>query len=469
MINFKKKGDTMKTAINTGVKNKPVTKNTRMGLEEAASVVEKTVLAQKKWGTFSLRKRSEYFIRLAAVLRDNKERWARLITGEMGKPITDSRAEIEKCAWTAEIFAGNGARWLEEEHVTADGREHAVVFEPLGVILLILPWNYPFWQVFRAAVPALFAGNGAVLKHAGLVTGSALAAEEAFRLAGFPEHLFRTIITDHDTVDTLYENEHIQGVSFTGSTEAGRIIGEKAGRNLKKVVLELGGSDPFIVLDDADIDYTARMAARARTLNNGQSCIASKRIIVTEGVAGEFVKKFAEEMKSLILGPPLEESTELGPLSSEGAVFEMEEFVEDALEKGVRIVTGGKRPDRSGNFFEPTVLADVTPDMRCWKEEVFGPVAPVLVVADEQEAIRAANDTDFGLGASVWTIDLQRGKRIAASLHAGAVFINSPTKSDPRVPIGGIKKSGLGRELSYYGLKEFVNIKSINVYNHGNV
>ncbi len=435
-----------------------------MSESEVMSALEEAHRAFLEWRKLSVKQRGVYFTRLAEVLRKNKERYAQLITDEMGKPVTDARAEVEKCARTAEFYTEKGEEWLQDEIVEAGGREHRIVYQPLGVIFSVMPWNFPFWQVFRFAIPTLLAGNGSFLKHASNVTGCALAIEDSFKEAGFPDNIFRTVIADHKTVESVVSSSLITGVSLTGSTEAGKRIGELAGRNLKKVVLELGGSDPFIVLEDADLDNAAEQATTGRFLNCGQSCVAAKRFIVIESVVEEFVQKFVENVKQRVCGDPSEETTHIGPLVNREAVEQIEDQVNDAVAKGAAILTGGKRPERKGCFYEPTVITNTTADMKVVKEEVFGPVAPIIVVADEEEAVTVANTTEFGLGGSVWTGDYERGNRIASQLECGCAFVNSFVKSDPRVPFGGIKESGIGRELSKYGLREFVNIKAINIY-----
>lgn len=435
-----------------------------MSRKETMTILDDVHKAFLEWKTLSTQQRASYFAKLAAVLRNNKEPYAQLMTQEMGKPITEARAEIEKCAWTAEVYAENGEQWLHEQVLEADGKENRIVYQPLGIIFSIMPWNFPFWQAFRFAIPTLLAGNASLLKHASNVTGCALAIECAFKEAGFPENVFRVVIADHDTVAEIVASDLIAGVSLTGSASAGKKIGELAGKNLKKVVLELGGSDPFIVLEDADLDKASEQATIGRFLNCGQSCVAAKRFIVVESVVEDFVQKFAENVKQKVLGNPAEESTHLGPLVNKAALEQIENQVNDAVDKGATILTGGKRGKGKGYFYEPTVLINTTKEMKVVKEEVFGPVAPIIVVKDEEEAIKVANATEFGLGGSVWTRDLERGKRIARQLECGCAFVNSFVKSDPRVPFGGIKKSGIGRELSKYGLREFVNVKAINVY-----
>jgi succinate-semialdehyde dehydrogenase/glutarate-semialdehyde dehydrogenase len=385
----------------------------------------------------------------------------------MGKPIREARAEVEKCAWLAEVYARNGAAWLAEEEVRADGREHRIVFEPLGVILSVMPWNFPFWQALRFGVPAVLAGNTSLLKHARNVPQSALAIEAAFRDAGFPSGVFRAVFADHETVGALIASEIVQGVSLTGSTEAGARIAETAGRALKKVVLELGGSDPFLVLEDADLDLAVRHAVAGRMVNAGQSCIAAKRFIVAAPIAEAFTERFAAAMRGLVVGDPLDERTQVGPLVDRGAVEQLGRQLEESVRLGAVVVAGGGPLDRPGFFFAPTVVTRITREMPVAREEVFGPIAPVIVALDDEDAIAIANDTPFGLGASVWTRNLARGARIARRLAAGATFVNSIVKSDPRMPFGGIKLSGIGRELSQYGLREFVNVKGISIYEHG--
>ena len=434
--------------------------------EKVISLAKNSSAAFNVWKDIDVSERAGYFRKLAKVLRDNKNEYAKLMTTEMGKPIKQSLSEVEKCALTSEFYAGNAEKWLEEETVQADGKKHLVVFEPLGAILSIMPWNFPFWQAFRFGIPTLIAGNVSILKHSNVVPQCALAIESAFNEAGFPENVFKTVITDHETVAELVKSDLIHGVSLTGSTSAGARIAELAGRNLKKVVLELGGSDPFIVLDDADVDFAAKNAVAGRTLNSGQSCIAAKRFIVVENIADEFEKKFAEFTEALVVDDPMKMETDVGPLVNKDGLEAIELQVKDAVAKCAKILAGGKRLERKGYFYKPTVLSNIKLDMKVAAEEVFGPVAPVIIVNDEKEAIDVANNSEYGLGASVWTNDEKNGLKIAHRLEVGDVFINSVVKSDPRMPFGGIKKSGIGRELSKYGLKEFVNVKGISVYEH---
>jgi succinate-semialdehyde dehydrogenase/glutarate-semialdehyde dehydrogenase len=335
------------------------------------------------------------------------------------------------------------------------------------VILGVMPWNFPFWQALRFAVPAVMAGNTCLLKHASNVPQCALAVEECFAAAGFPEDVFRTILADHAAVADLIRDDRVRGVSLTGSTGAGARVAELAGAQLKKVVLELGGSDPFVVLDDADVEFAVQNAVRGRVIASGQSCIAAKRFIVMRPLVDPFVKRFAERMEELVVGDPLDERTQVGAIVDKRSLDELLAQLDQAVGLGARVVTGGERLARKGYFLKPTVVTNIKPEMRLVREEVFGPIAPIIPAASEEEALHIANDTEFGLGGSVWTRNLERGVRFAERIEAGTVFVNSIVKSDPRLPFGGIKKSGIGRELSSHGLREFVNVKSISVYDHG--
>ncbi len=414
-----------------------------------------------EWAALDVKERESYMRKLAAVLRKKSRKYAESMTIEMGKPIKQSLAEIEKCAWTAEIYAENSEKWLESEEVKTDARKSYIAHQPLGLILGIMPWNFPFWQALRFAIPAMSAGNAAVLRHSNVVPICALDIESAFREAGFPENVFRTIITDHDTVNALIKSDFVDGVSLTGSVEAGSKVAAVAGKNIKKFVLELGGSDPFVVLEDADIALACAKAVEGRTINTGQSCISSKRFIVVKRVAEEFIIGFAELMKDKKTGDPMLESTDIGPLANKAQLEKLEDQVKRALSKGAVARAGGKRLNRKGYFFEPSVIANVKKSSPLFKEEVFGPVAPVTIVKNEEEAIIAANNSQFGLGASIWTEDYEKGERLASRLEAGTVAVNSIVRSDPRLPFGGIKRSGIGRELSRYGLLEFTNVKSV--------
>ncbi|MEZ4388380.1 MAG: NAD-dependent succinate-semialdehyde dehydrogenase [Candidatus Krumholzibacteriia bacterium] len=420
--------------------------------------------AQPAWAGVPLAERAALSARLAAVLRAHKAEWARLMTLEMGKPITESAAEIDKCAWLCDVYAERAEAWLADEPVAADGRSHRVVYQPLGVVLSIMPWNFPFWQALRFGVPTLLAGNTSVLKHARNVSGCALALERAFREAGFPEHAFRTVLADHAAVGGLLDDLRVAGVSLTGSTEVGRRVAARAAATLKTCVLELGGSDPFIVLADADLDRAVEGAVLGRLLNTGQSCIAAKRFLVESPVYDRFVQRFAAAMAARRVGDPLDAQTQVGAVVNARELEALEAQVADALEQGARLVCGGRRLDRAGYFLAPTVLAEVTPQMRVWREEVFGPVAPVMPVPDAETALRLANASPFGLGGSVWTGDAARGEDLALRLECGSAFVNSIVKSDPRLPFGGVKQSGLGRELGWFGLRAFTNVKGLNLY-----
>lgn len=431
------------------------------GKEEIREIFKGSRRAFGEWGALDISERSRFLRKLADALRKKKEEYARLITIEMGKPIGQAASEIEKCAWTAEVFAENATKWLGDEDVKTEAVKSYVSFEPLGVILSIMPWNFPFWQALRFGIPALIAGNVSVLRHSNTVPMCSLAIEEAFRNAGFPDNVFRSIITDHDMVKKLLKSRLVDCVSVTGSVEVGKQIAAIAGKNMKKFVLELGGSDPFIVLEDADIELACSKASEARIIAGGQSCIAAKRFIVEKGIADEFIGRFTELMRALKVGNPLDGSNQIGPLANSEQLLKLQGQVKDAVEKGAKVECGGKKIDGKGFFFEPTVLTKVNRRMGVLKEEVFGPVGAVVIAKDEEDAIRIANDTRFGLGASVWTKDYLKGEGIAKRLEAGSVHVNNIVHSDPRLPFGGIKDSGIGRELYKYGLIEFVNIKSI--------
>jgi succinate-semialdehyde dehydrogenase/glutarate-semialdehyde dehydrogenase len=398
---------------------------------------------------------------VAGVLRTDRSRYAALLTTEMGKPIIEAEAEIEKCAWTASWLAENGERLLADEPVDSTATESYVRFQPLGVILAVMPWNFPFWQAFRAGLPALIAGNVMLLKHSSNVPQSALAIEEVFREAGVPEGVFQTLLIGSAAVDRLIADHRVAGVTLTGSDKAGSMVAESAGRALKKTVLELGGSDPFLVLADADLDAASAVAVRARNQNNGQSCIAAKRFIVEEPVADEFERRFTAAVAALKVGNPMDRANHVGPLARGDLVDELERQVNESVRLGARTLTGGKRIGGDGYYFEPTVLSNVRPGMPAYHEETFGPVAAVIRVKDAEEALRVANDTDFGLGSNIWTRDIERAKKLAERMEAGLVFINGMVASDARLPFGGVKRSGYGRELSEYGIKEFTNIQTV--------
>jgi succinate-semialdehyde dehydrogenase/glutarate-semialdehyde dehydrogenase len=398
---------------------------------------------------------------LARLLRERAEPYARLATLEMGKPIGEAKAELEKCAWACEHFAESAARYLADEEIRSTARRSVVAFQPLGVVLAVMPWNFPFWQVVRFAAPALMAGNAGLLKHASNVPQCALAIEEAVRDAGFPQGLLRTVLVSGGSIEPIIADDRIRAVTLTGSSDTGSRIAELAGRALKKTVLELGGSDPFIVLADADIDAAAAVGVRARNQNNGQSCIAAKRFIVVESVASDFERRFAKGVEDLVVGDPMDPKTQVGPLARRDLLDALERQVDASVRAGARVLTGGERISGKGYYFRPTVLANVTSDTPAFREETFGPAAAVMRVRDADEAVRVANDSAYGLGASIWTRDATLGERIARRIESGSVFVNGMVASDPRLPFGGIKRSGYGRELSAFGAREFTNAQTI--------
>lgn len=429
--------------------------------DDVNAALHAAVSAQRKWRTSSVSERTPLLTNMAKVLRADSERFARTISQEMGKPIRESRAEIEKCALTLDYYAQNAERFLQFEEIESNAAESGVAFEPLGVVLAIMPWNYPFWQFFRFAAPALAAGNGAILKHANNVPQSARMVEEIYREAGGPEGLFASLIIDASDVAGIIADDRIAAVTLTGSTEVGAIVAAQAGAALKKQVLELGGSDPFIVLDDADLDHAAAVAVNARFTAGGQSCVNAKRFIVVESVADRFVELFVEKASQLVQGDPLDEVTDIGPLARGNLRDNLHDQVVRTIDSGAELRLGGAMPEGPGYFYPPTILDRVQQGAAAFTEETFGPVAALTRVQDEQEAIALANDTEFGLGAAIWTRDVDRAKRLAAQIDAGAVFVNGQVASDPRLPFGGIKKSGYGRELGQYGIREFVNAKTI--------
>ena len=422
--------------------------------------------AFRAWSKLDPKDRAAYLQRFAEILRKRKDEYARTMTLEMGKIIRESIAEVEKCAWAADYFAQNGPKFLEPEVVATDALRSYIAFHPRGVLGSIMPWNFPMWQIVRFAIPALIAGNTTVVKPASASPQSGVNIETAFREAGLPPGVFQIVVGDR-TTGTALIRAPVTMVSLTGSVGTGIFVAREASKDLKKVILELGGSDPFIVAEDADLDAAARGAVTGRFINCGQSCIAAKRFFVVDAVADEFLAKFRQNMGKLRVGDPLEPSTDIGPLFSKGQRDEIEGQVKDAVRRGARLEFGGKRITRPGWYFEPTLLSGVTKSMRVLREETFGPVAPVVTVPDVETAIREANDSEFGLGASIWTRDLARADEFARQIESGLVFINGAVKSDPRMPFGGVKHSGVGRELSRYGLLEMVNIKTVQVYPGG--
>ncbi|MFG2075796.1 NAD-dependent succinate-semialdehyde dehydrogenase [Nonomuraea maritima] len=429
--------------------------------EHVETVLRAAVTAQRDWRAIPVGGRLPLLRATARELRADAERFARLITLEMGKPITEARAEIEKSAWTLDHYAENAERYLAPETVPSGATESTVVFEPLGVLLAIMPWNYPFWQFFRFLAPALAAGNGAVLKHASNVPACAKALEELVRRAGAPAGLCATVLVEPDAVAGLIADDRIAAVTLTGSTHVGSLVAAQAGAHLKKHVLELGGSDPFVVLADADLDEAATAAVRSRYNTVGQSCVNAKRLIVEESVADAFVELVAEKAGALVMGDPLDDATQIGPLARADLRDTLHDQVRRTVAAGATLLLGGSPLPGPGFFYPPTLLDHVTPEMAAFSEETFGPVASVTRVTGAAQAIELANRTAYGLGAALWTADLDQARRLVPLIDAGAVFVNGMVASDPRLPFGGIKKSGYGRELGAYGIREFVNVKTV--------
>ena len=430
--------------------------------------VEKIINATNKawlqWKNTDFAYRSQLMLNIATVLRSKKTELAHLMALEMGKVIHEGISEIEKCAWVCEYYARNAENILEDEIIQTESTKSFITYQPLGTILAVMPWNFPFWQVLRFAAPTLMAGNTAVLKHASNVPGCAMAIESLFREAGFPENIFRTLLIDSSMVEKVILHPVIKAVSLTGSSPAGKSVAGIAGKVLKKCVLELGGSDPYIILEDANLGKAAKKCAAGRLMNAGQSCIGAKRFIVLDEVYAHFLEHFTHEMNKAIFGDPSDPETTMGPLARMDLRDALHQQVLSSVEKGAEIVLGGEIPNRKGAFYPPTILENVKPGMPAYDEELFGPVAAVIRVKDEKEAIKVANDTIFGLGAAVFTSNMERGEKIAKfALDAGCCVVNDFVKSDPRLPFGGIKESGFGRELSSYGIKEFTNIKTVVV------
>lgn len=415
----------------------------------------------EEWRKVPFAERSDKMAKAAQVLRDRKEEWATVMTQEMGKPITQARSEAEKCAWVCDDYAENAEKFLQDEIIETDASKSLVRYDPLGPVLAIMPWNFPFWQVFRFAAPGLMAGNVGLLKHASNVPGCALAIEEIFLEAGFPEGAFQTLLFSSSRADKVIADERVKAVTLTGSEPAGRKVAQTAGENLKKTVLELGGSDPVVILSDADVEEAAAVGSTARCINSGQSCIAAKRFIVVRKHLEEFTEKFINYMKQQKVGDPMEDDTQIGPMAREDLRDDLHNQVTQSIKDGAEVLLGGESLDRTGYFYATTVLGNVKKGMAVYEEETFGPVAAIIPAKDDDDAIRIANDTKFGLGAALWTKDLEKGYRLSGEVKAGCVFINGLVKSDPRLPFGGVKASGYGRELSYHGIREFVNTKTV--------
>ena len=430
-----------------------------------AEIAKKLDLAQHSFESYrqiSMAQRSEWMNKSAEILERDKEKFAKLMTQEMGKTLTSAIAEVEKCASVCRYYADHAAEFLTDVSVTTDASHSFVRYQPMGIILAVMPWNFPFWQVFRFAAPALMAGNVGLLKHASNVPQCALAIEEIIQQAGFPEGVFQTLLVGASEVAALIADDRVKAATLTGSEPAGASLAAAAGKQIKKTVLELGGSDPFIVMPSADLEAAVTTAVTARMLNNGQSCIAAKRFIVAEAIADSFEKKLIEKFQALKIGDPMLPDTDIGPLATPGILKDLDSQVQESVGLGTRVLTGGKPlSDRPGNFYPPTILTDIPAGSPAEQEEFFGPVALLFRVADIDAAIKIANATPFGLGASAWTTNEKERDRFISELEAGAVFINAMVKSDPRMPFGGTKRSGYGRELGIQGIHEFVNVKTV--------
>jgi len=432
--------------------------------KEVSNIIAGTHHAWKNWreSTFSLR--SKHLLNAAKILRSRKEELAILMALEMGKPLQGGRSEIEKCADVCEYYAKNAKKFLKDELVGTDALKSYISFQPMGIVLAIMPWNFPFWQVFRFLAPALMAGNAALLKHSSNVFGCAVEIENIMIEAGFPENLFRTILIPGNEVDQVIENSLVRAITLTGSTEAGKKVAAKAASLLKKSVLELGGSDPYLILEDADLELAAENCVNSRLINSGQSCIAAKRFIVVKSIKKEFTELFRQKMTAKVMGDPMDKTTDIGPQARPDLRDELHQQVLKSIQLGAKCILGGEIPAGKNSFYPPTILTEVKKGMPAYEEELFGPVAAIISANDEEEAIQIANDTAFGLGAAVFTTDLKRGEAIASQrLEAGSCFVNGMVKSDPRLPFGGIKQSGYGRELGKYGIREFLNVKTVNI------
>jgi succinate-semialdehyde dehydrogenase/glutarate-semialdehyde dehydrogenase len=433
-----------------------------LSVKAAKAAVKAAEEAFQSWRQTAFPERAKSMRKAARVLRDNAAGYARLMAQEMGKPLAGGKAEVEKCAWACEYYAEHAERFLERQYVETDASKSYVSFQPLGVVFAIMPWNFPFWQVFRFAAPNLMAGNAAILKHAPNVPGCALALAEVFERAGFPEHVFQSLLLETDHAKDVIKHPLVRAVTLTGSVRAGKAVAKQAGALLKKTVLELGGSDPYVVLADADIDHAVETSVTSRLLNSGQSCIAAKRFIVVEQQREAFQRAVVERMRAVRMGDPMDSRTEIGPQARQDLRDTLHAQVTKSVGKGARVLLGGEVPDRAGWFYPPTVLTDVRKGMPAYSDELFGPVAAIITVKHEQQALNVANDTGYGLGAAIFTRDSEKGERFAErELEAGSCFVNALVRSDPRLPFGGIKESGYGRELGVFGIWEFVNVKTV--------
>ena len=428
--------------------------------EDINTTLEKAQSAFKKWKKTKFSERAQLMLKASEELKKNKREYAETMSLEMGKPISQAIAEVEKCAWVCEYYAENAEKQLGDQEIETDAEESFVNYEPLGVVLAIMPWNYPFWQVFRFAAPALMAGNVGVLKHASNVMMSANNLQKVFERAGFPEGCFQNILIGSDKVEEVINDERIKAVTLTGSTAAGSAVAAAAGKKIKKTVLELGGSNALVVLEDADLDKSVKTCVQARFQNTGQSCIAGKRLLLHKSIANEFIEKFKKEVEQLKSGDPMNEDTFIGVQAREDLAQDLEKQVQDSVDLGAKIITGG---NRKAAYYEPTILTNVTRDMPMFKEETFGPAIGITIFETEEEAIDLVNDSKFGLGVSVFAKDLKKVKKMIPQFEDGAVFVNELVKSDPRLPFGGTKNSGYGRELSFYGIREFVNIQTVYI------
>lgn len=435
-----------------------------MTVEELNRILESSGRVQQAWRETSFQERATKLKSAGRILRENSQKYAELMAREMGKPLAQGQGEIEKCARVCDFYAEEGERMLQPEIIKTDASKSYVRFDPLGVVLTVMPWNFPYWQLFRCAAPILMAGNGMILKHAANVTGCALSIEDVFKKAGFPADLFRTVVAGSDKVAGMIEHPAIKAVTLTGGTKAGKAIASKAGQMLKKTVLELGGSDPYLVLEDAELDPTVEACVASRLINGGQSCIAAKRFIVVDSIREPFERRFVELMRAQQIGDPLQEGVTMGPLARHDLRDALHRQVQESVQRGAHLLLGGTIPAAKGAYYPPTVLTDVRKGMPVYEEETFGPVAAIIPVKNEAEAIRVANDSSFGLGAAIFTRDQKRGERLAVQeVVAGSCFVNAFVRSDPRLPLGGIKQSGYGRELSHFGIREFVNVKTIYI------